>query len=241
MPVIIEEKCKGCRLCIPYCPMDAFQVVNRKKVAIDQDKCVECFVCVRKEVCPHGAIERVELEGSLRNFSHFLSDPTETKATTGVPGRGTEESKTNDVTGRTKIGQVGIAIDMGRPGVGLKLVDAEKVAMAVAAAGLEFEELSPLTEIMADRKTGKLKKEYLGVHLLSIIVEGNCTVAQFPKIIEALKEVEGKIDTVFSLGVISRVDADGNSPVMAEIQKLGLTRPIRGKVNVGLGKPLCLD
>ncbi|MGE5618562.1 MAG: 4Fe-4S binding protein [Sphingomonadaceae bacterium] len=241
MPVINEEKCKGCRLCVPYCPVDAFVVVSKKKVAIDRDKCVECYVCVRKEVCPHGAIERVDLEGSLRNFSHFLSDPTETKATTGVPGRGTEESKTNDVTGRTKIGQVGIAIDMGRPGVGLKLRDAEKVAMAVAAAGLEFEDASPLTEIMVDKKTGKLKPEYLDVHLLSIIVEGNCPVEGFPRIIEALRDVEGKIDTVFSLGVISRVDADGNSPVMAEIEKLGLPRPIRGKVNVGLGRPLCLD
>ena len=241
MPVIIEEKCKGCRLCIPYCPMDAFTVVSRKKVAIDQDKCTECYVCLRKEVCPHEAIERVDLDGSLRNFSHFLSDPTETKATTGVPGRGTEESKTNDVTGRTRIGQVGVAIDMGRPGVGLKLVDAEKVAMAVAAAGLEFEGLSPLTEIMADKKTGKLKPEYLDVHLLSIIVEGNCRVEDFPRIIAALQEVEGKIDTVFSLGVITRVDAAGNSPVMAEIEKLDLKKPIRGKVNVGLGKPLCLD
>lgn len=70
-----------------------------------------------------------------RNISHFLSDPTETKATTGVPGRGTEEAKTNDVTGRTRIGEVGIAIDMGRPGIGVHMADAEKVAMAVAAAG----------------------------------------------------------------------------------------------------------
>ncbi|MHB8991648.1 MAG: indolepyruvate ferredoxin oxidoreductase subunit alpha [Chloroflexota bacterium] len=241
MPVINEEKCKGCRLCIPYCPLDAFEEVDRNKVANDQDKCSECYVCVRKEVCPHGAIERVDLEGSLRNFSHFLSDPTETKATTGVPGRGTEESKTNDVTGRTKMGQVGIAIDMGRPGVGLKLADAEKVAMAMAAVGLEFEDASPLTEIMVDRETGKLRPEYLDVHLLSIIVEGNCSVEGFPRVIRALREVEGEIETVFSLGVISRVDAEGNSPVMAEIERLGLARPIRGKVNVGLGKPLCLD
>ena len=84
--------------------------------------------------------------------------------------------------------------------------------MAVAAAGLEFEEMSPLTDIMSDRNIGKLKREYLDVHLQSIIVEGNCPIENFPRIIEALREVEGEIDTVFSLGVISRVDADGNSP-----------------------------
>lgn len=241
MPVIVEEKCKGCRLCIPYCPMDAFTVVDRKTVVIDQDKCVECYVCIRKEVCPHGAIEPVPLEGTLRNFSHFLSDPTETKATTGVPGRGTEESKTNDVTGRTKIGQVGIAIDMGRPGVGVLMVDVEKVAMAVAAAGLEFEECTPLTEVMEDRRTGKIRAEYLPAHLLSIIIEGHCRIDQFPAVIAALREVEGQIDTVFSLGVISRVDADGYSPILAEIEKCGLPAPIRGKVNVGLGRPLVMD
>ncbi len=238
MPVIVEDKCKGCKLCLPVCPVDAFKPVTKKLVIIDQDVCVECYVCVRKNACPFGAIETVDLSGSLRNFSHFLSDPTETKASTGVPGRGTEECKTNDVTGRTRIGQVGIAIDMGRPGVGLRLLDAEKVAMAAAGAGLEFEENSPLTEIMADRSTGKLKEEFLNVHLLSIIVEGSCPMENFPRVIEALREVSGRIDTVFSLGVISRVDANGYSPVLEQMDKVGLPRPIRGKVNVGLGRPL---
>lgn len=238
MPVIVEEKCRGCNLCIPVCPVDAFKPAGKKLVAIDQDVCVECYVCLRKKACPFDAIEPADLSESMRNFSHFLSDPTETKVSTGVPGRGTEECKTNDVTGRTKVGQVGIAIDMGRPGVGLRLIDAEKAAMAMAQAGLEFEDSSPLTEIMEDKKTGRLRQEYLQVHLLSIIVEGNCPVENFPRIIQALREVEGKIDTVFSLGVISRVDADGNSPVLEQMDKVGLPRPIRGKVNVGLGRPL---
>ncbi len=240
MPVVIEDKCKGCKLCIPVCPVNAFKAVTKRLVVIDPDVCVDCYVCLRKEACPHDAIVPTELD-TLRNFAHFLSDPTETKASTGVPGRGTEESKTNDVTGRTKKGQVGIAIDMGRPGVGLTLVDAEKVAMAVAKAGLVFEECSPLTEIMADKSTGKLKEEYLQAHLLSIIVEGTVPLSGFGKIIEALRGVEGQIDTVFSLGVITRVDRDGYSPVLEEMDKVGLPRPIRGKVNVGLGKPLCLD
>jgi hypothetical protein len=112
--------------------------------------------------------------------------------------------------------------------------------MAVAGAGLEFEECSPLTEIMEDRRTGKLKPEYLDLRLLSIIVEGNCPVEGFSSIIQALRDVEGEIDTVFSLGVISRVDAEGNSQVMPQMQALGL-QPVRGKVNVGLGRPLVRD
>lgn len=241
MPIIVEEKCKGCQLCIPYCPLDAFQVVGKKKVAIDQERCVECYVCLRKNVCPSQAIQPTEIEGTLRNFSHFLSDPTETKATTGVPGRGTEEAKTNDVTGRTKIGQVGVAIDMGRPGTGVHMVDVEKVSMAMAAAGLEFEESTPLTEIMEDKATGKVKAEYLPAHMLSIIVEGNIPADGLPRVIQALKDVSGQIDTVFSLGLISRVDGEGNTPLLDEIERLGLPRPIRGKVNVGLGRPLVND
>ena len=62
----------------------------------------------------------------------------------------------------------------------------------------------------------------------------------FSSIIQALRDVEDKIDTVFSLGVISRVDEDGNSQVMPQMQALGL-EPVRGKVNVGLGRPLVMD
>ena len=130
---------------------------------------------------------------------------------------------------------------MGRPGIGVHLVDAEKVSMAMARCGLEFEECSPLTEIMADRATGRLKEEYLPAHMLSIIVEGNIPAEGLPRVIEALKEVSGQIDTVFSLGLISRVDAEGNTPLLDEIERLGLPRPVRGKVNVGLGRPLVND
>lgn len=241
MVVIVEEKCRGCQSCIPFCPVDAFRVAEPKKVAVDPERCVECYVCVRKQVCPHDAIQVTDLAGTLRQFSHFLSDPTETKAATGVPGRGTEESKTNDVTGRIRIGQVGFTIDMGRPGVGVGMVDVEKVAVALAEAGLEFEDNTPLTDIMVDRRTGRIQPEYLPARLLSIIIEGGCTLERFPDIIRALCRVEKEIETVFSVGVISRVDAGGDSPVVAEMEKCGLPRPIRGKVNVGLGRPLCSE
>ena len=39
---------------------------------------------------------------------------------TGVEGRGTEEVKTNDVSGRVKMGEVGFTIELGRPGVGVR-------------------------------------------------------------------------------------------------------------------------
>ena len=56
----------------------------------------------------------------------------------GVNGRGTEEMKTNDVTGRFKKGYAGIAVELGRPQVSTSLRDLEKIAMVVAQHGAEF-------------------------------------------------------------------------------------------------------
>lgn len=237
MARINPELCNGCTLCLMYCPLGVIRMEGRKAV-IDQDLCVECYVCTRKHVCPRDAILPGTLDTEGRILRHFLSDPTETKAATGVPGRGTEEAKTNDVTGRTKKGELGICIDMGRPGVGVWMRDAEKVAMALARVGIQFEEKSPLTAVMKDVRTGELRDEVRGERLLSIIIEGVVPEARFPEVIAALRQVAEEIDTVFSLGIISRVDAEGRAPFLAQLESLGLPQPIRGKVNVGLGRPL---
>jgi hypothetical protein len=50
--------------------------------------------------------------------------------------------------------------------------------------------------------------------------------------------VEKEIDTVFSLGIVARVDENGHSPLVDTIEELGIEKPVRGKLNVGLGRPL---
>ncbi len=237
MAFINAELCNGCTLCLMYCPPGAIHM-DGKKAVIAQEECVECYVCVRKDVCPRGAIFAPVTLSEGREFRHFLSDPTETKPLTGVPGRGTEEAKTNDVTGRTKRGEVGICIDMGRPGVGVWMRDVQKVSMAMARVGLAFEECSPLTAIMKDKSTGEVRDDMLDEHLLSIIVEGTVPEERFTEVIRVLREVEPELDTVFSLGVISRVDDKGNAPFMSQLDAAGLDKPIRAKINVGLGRPL---
>jgi len=239
MTVINKDKCTGCGTCVPYCPLGAISVVSEKAV-IDQEICPNCYVCVRNKVCPFDAIEKPKLDSSIGQFQHVISDPVETTDKTGVPGRGTEESKTNDVTGRVKKGEVGICIDMGRPGIGCRLRDVQKVAMAVTAAGLILEgsNTTPLAMLMEDNSQGKIKDEYLDTNVLSIIIEGKSPMEKFPDIINALKRVEKEIETVFSLGVMVRVDENGESPILQQIQELGLPKPYRGKINVGLGRPL---
>ena len=244
MAVINTEKCVGCKTCQKYCSVDAIKYdPENRKCYIAQDECVDCYVCMRQKVCPKGAIEPTELDNFYKQFMHMMSDPVENHGVTGVTGRGTEEVKTNDVTGRVKKGRVGLCIDVGRPGAGARMYDVEKIAMACASAGVVLEDKShtPLAALMEDTKTGKLDPEVLNYRLLSVIIEGNCSDEDFPNVIRALQKVATEIDTVFSVGLIKRVDENGYNPVLDCLDGLGVPQPFRGKVNVGLGKPLCLD
>lgn len=242
MTVINQEKCVACKICQTYCTVDAIYVEN-DQCLVDQDRCTECYVCLRQNVCPKGAIEAPELVGFYKQFQHVISDPVENHGVTGVTGRGTEEVKTNDVSGRVKKGEVGICIDMGRPGMGVYLRDAEKVAVACAKAGVKLasQEHTPLAALMPDLSTGKLDPECLNYHLLSVIVEGKCKESELKDALQALKQVEKEIDTVFSLGLIMRVDENGQNNTLACLDEIGIEQPHRGKVNVGLGLPLCTD
>lgn len=244
MTTINRDLCVGCKICQTYCTVDAiFFDAEARKCYVDQDLCTECYVCLRQKVCPRGAIQPVPLDTFYKQLQHVLSDPVESHGVTGVSGRGTEEVKTNDVTGRVKKGQVGICIDMGRPGLGVYLRDAEKVAMACAQAGVHLapQEQTPLAALMPDLSTGKLNDDCLDYRLLSVIVEGHCPESQLPVVLKALKQVAGEIDTVFSLGLIVRVDEKGQTRALDCLDELGIPQPHRGKINVGLGRPLNLD
>ncbi len=241
MATIQKDKCVGCRVCQKFCSVDAVRYDEKsKKCYVALDECVDCYVCLRQHVCPRGAIEPTELDTFYRQFVHVMSDPVENHGVTGVTGRGTEEVKTNDVSGRVRKGRVGICIDVGRPGVGARMYDVEKIAMACANAGVKLEgkDTTPLAALMPDTSTGELEEGVLNHRLLSVIVEGNCAEEDLSGVLAALKEVSGRIETVFSLGLIMRVDENGNNPALKCLDDLGIPQPYRGKVNVGLGKPL---
>ena len=242
MPAIDKELCTGCRTCQTYCTVDAI-LFEDKKCNIVPDLCTECYVCLRMKVCPEDAIFAEDLVGFYKQFQHVISDPVENHGVTGVTGRGTEEVKTNDVSGRVKKGYVGFSIDMGRPGMGVYLRDAEKVAMACAEAGfmLAPQEESPLAALMSDSRTGKLVDECHDYRLLSVIIEGRCKQEKARDVLSALLRVEKEIDTVFSVGMISRVDENGECEALEYLDELGIPRPYRGKVNPGMGKPLSTD
>lgn len=233
---IDPDVCISCELCLPYCPVSAISMQDDVAV-IDQEECVDCQVCLKSGVCPVDCFifEPAPWPRSLRTV---FSDPRTEHKATGIAGRGTEEMKTNDVTGRFKRGWVGLGCEFGRPGVGARFYDIDKVARVLASHGVEFEPKNPVTALMEDPKTGKIQDDVLNEKVLSGIIECLFPIANLKDIMDALKEVAREVDTVFSVEVINRADPDGSYPLRNLLEELNIPYYINGKQTVGLGRPL---
>ena len=210
---------------------------TRIHCVIDEDECVECSVCLRSGCCPTEALFQPELVWP-RTVRKNFSDPLKIHPETRIPGRGTEEMKTNEVTGRYRHGMYGMAFELGRPGVGARFHDVEKVATALAALGIAFEENNPVTKFMVDRKKGRINPEVLNEKVLSAIVEFMIPADRLPEVLAVLDRVAQEIDTVFSGDIITRIGEDGSVSYVKEIGDRGRFLSINGKSNVGLGRPL---
>ena len=53
-PLIDDEKCQGCGLCVSVCTCGALVMEDKKVKAVNMDKCGWCALC--ELVCPYGAI-----------------------------------------------------------------------------------------------------------------------------------------------------------------------------------------
>ncbi len=238
-------KCIGCGNCGSYCTMLGgvmrFERDRRNPTriyyVIDEDECVECSVCLRSGCCPTEALYQPELVWPRIVRKNF-SDPLKIHPETRIPGRGTEEMKTNEVTGRYRRGAYGMAFELGRPGVGARFHDVERVAKAMAAVGTVFEENNPVTKLMVDRKKGRMNPEVLNEKVLSAIVEFLLPAEKLPQVLEAVDRVSREIDTVFSGDIISRIGTDGSVRYVRKVLEGSRFLSINGKSNVGLGRPL---
>ena len=238
--IINEEKCLKCGQCIPYCPMGCISRVDGG-VKIDLDECVECEVCKNSHVCPAGALEMQKLEFP-RTLRNQFSNPLITHPDTGVPGRGTEEMKTNEVTGRFKRGKAGVGIELGRPGTGTRLYDVQTIAMAVAPfAKHGFEPHNPVTVLMEDKTTGKMRDDVLNEKTLSAIVELEVDKGDVVDVLKAVKEASKNISTVCSIDLNCRLEEDETAPAIEYAREAGFFVSLNGKTNVGLGRPLAKE
>jgi ferredoxin len=262
---INQEKCVACGNCTYVCPMGAIYIDPvTKRAQVNRDECVECYACyngmskehlppktvrvARKamsallmrfepdpDICPTDAISPDELSWP-RVVRRAFSDPRVPHESTGIVGRGTEEVKTNDVSNRVGIGDVGFTIEFGRPGVGARFFQIQEMSRALAAVGVRFEPNNPVTTLMTDTATGDIREDILNEKVLSAILELKVPVARTEEIIRVVWEVEKKLDTIVVLGVGTRCGEDGEETVVAPIlRKLGYD-PQRAKTNLGLGR-----
>jgi ferredoxin len=261
---IDPNKCVACGNCLPVCPMGAIHIdPNLERAVVNQDECVECFACYRgmskehlspmmvrtirkaaklfrfrfdpePDICPTDAIVPQELTWP-RVVRRAFSDPQVPHESTGIHGRGTAEVKTNDVTHRIGMGEAGFVVEFGRPGVGARFRDIERVTKALAALGAEFESNNPVTSLMTDRSRGLLRQEILNEKILSAIVEIKTRLDQVPAILRRIKELSPEVETVISIGVSTRCSSDGEEPLREILEREGYPH-YRGKTNLGLGR-----
>jgi NAD-dependent dihydropyrimidine dehydrogenase PreA subunit len=234
--LIDQEKCIACGQCEVYCPVGAI-TIGDEHAEIDFDECTECYNCLRMADCPTDAIYQQKLEWP-RIVRSVLSDVLTIAPESGISGRGTEEMKTNEVTGRFKHGWAGVGIEVGRPALGARFYDVEKIAMAMAKLGVEFEACNPTTSLMSDVKTGRFKEDVLKEKVLSAIIEFSVPIEKLLQVFDGLKEVSQRIETVFSLCIASRVADSGEVPTHEIMRKNNIWFAPNGKTNVGLGRPL---
>ena len=263
---IDKDKCVGCGNCHIICTMGAISLDTDGTSVVNQDECVECGTCyrvlrnegyralfirmIRKalslfnlgylaavDLCPTGALIPPELTWPRILRAQF-SNPTVVHPGTGVPGRGTDEIKSNDVTGRLRRGEVGLVVEIGRPGTGAFFRDIEKISMALAPLGPIFEPENPVTHLIIDHRTGRMKEEILDEKVLSAIIELKTGMEKLPAFLAALEKVQHEIDTVISVGVASRCLPDGTIPHEELVRNAGYILSQTGKTNLGLGRPL---
>ena len=262
---ISQERCVACGNCTYVCPMGAIYIdPGTRRATINADECVECYACynglskeklpprtvrtTRKlmsfirtrfepepDICPTSAFEPDELTWP-RVVRRAFSDPRVPHESTGIVGRGTEEVKTNDVSGRVGPGEVGITIEFGRPGVGARFFQIQEMSKALAAAGVAFEQNNPIATLMLDPETGEIRPDILNEKVLSAILEIKIPVGRLDEVIRIVWDVEKKIDTVVVLGIGVRCNDEGEDETVAPIlRKLGY-EPQRAKTNLGLGR-----
>jgi len=98
-----------------------------------------------------------------------------------------------------------------------------------------------MTALIGDKQKGLLRDDIRNERVLSCIVEGKVKIEDLEHALKLLKKLSLEIDTVFSLGLVTRMVNGFESPIDPIVNKMGLSVRPNSKINLGLGRPLCED
>ncbi|MFV1987193.1 MAG: 4Fe-4S dicluster domain-containing protein [Gemmatimonadota bacterium] len=261
---IDPQLCVGCSNCVAVCPMGAISIDPATgRAVISLDECVECFACHRgmstetlspglvralrgflhlfrlrfdpePDICPTGAIVPDDLTWP-RTVRRAFSDVRASHEDTGVQGRGTEEVKTNDVTGRIGPDDIGFVVELGRPAIGARFRDIDRVTRSLAESGVAFERDNPITGLLDDVESGAIRADILDEKVMSAIVEFRVGLDEVPGVLDRLERVAEQVDTVIAVGVATRCDETGANRLEGVLDEAGYPA-LRAKTNIGLGR-----
>ena len=132
-----------------------------------------------------------------------------------------------------------MAIEFGRPTLGMDLKNIQKVTRALAKAGFtEIEPENPFNDMIQNHETGDLKPELMGEKVLSAIMEFKVKPDQLGLALRTVKAAAKEVDSVFVVDVYTRLEPGLTIPkrLIDTIEAEGYTRRPNAKINMGLGR-----
>ena len=73
---------------------------------------------------------------------------------------------------------------------------------------------------------------------LSCILELNIKEEELESILGSVLPMLDDVDTVVSVGLVTRFESDASLPVIKKLEAMGISVRPNAKINVGLGRPL---
>lgn len=260
---IDPSKCIGCLNCLSYCPVAAIvESRDSDRVFINAERCTECGFCSQAGTCPVDAFIAKDLTWP-RTLRGKFADPyapyraapilaaiskplRDGEKVTGFSSKEFPTEHTNDVEGLLGHGEALVMAELGRPHLSTTFRDVQTVIQAWAPLGLQLHlqypdrDGSSFTELAVDPARGILRPDILEERATRVFLRQVVGENKVPEIIRALLHVAGRIDTIFTLDVISRVAENGSTVAERVADKTGIRPAPNCKVNVGLGRPLVM-
>lgn len=78
---VFPDWCKGCEICVAFCPTGVLSMKNQKAVVEHPEKCIRCYLCARR--CPDFAIGIADETGRVNEKQNNVNRLPEVTADRG--------------------------------------------------------------------------------------------------------------------------------------------------------------